>query len=1843
MTYTTITPIFRGSGGDGQFIEALKLSFSIALHHFYDAGEYVVFREDIDLSGTTNQNGDGEPKKKNSGSGKRVTYDPHMYQNVSCSEALEYSFSSSNGDVGPLTSLADSEKGRNPISTPYLKVFNCDSPAPLNNETQYDDIGLTAYHPVVQSPHLRAVHKERLQSLAPLQRVRILGLPDAGVRQDAGEASKHHRRDAIGSRLRLELAGDEDRHMIGDWNRELTVAERACLHHLVERTTRSRPDDPAIVSWDGTLTYRELDSLASRLASHLSTKYDAGGAYCCLDPAHPRARHEYIINSVNASLIIASPHQAHLFEGITDATTVLTLNGHALDSLLPPPAAASSASSFSCATVAPDDTCMIAFTSGSTGVPKGIVHTHRTVTTGLIESAPRQHLNQPGTRVFQWAAYTFDVSLSEIFGPLLHGGVVCVPSEDARLNDVAGAMNRMRCEWAFFTPTFSRFFRRCGDVPSLQVLAMGGEAVLDDDINAWVGRVRSVLQVYGPAECVTWFIKEYTEPTHTTISFGKPTNVHGWIVDPDNEERLMPVGAVGELLIEGPGVLVEYLNDAVKNKSAFVQAPPQWRKDIGAPCTDRIYKSGDLIRYLPNGEMAYIGRKDAMVKLRGQRIDLGEIESVLRVALGDTADVAVDVVVPTGKNRDQALVAFVRLREQAAAAQETLAELVPSLQVQLRNNLPEFMVPRIFYHMEEFPYNASRKLDRKALREFGSSLTIDALMQPSAAAAAEKNGTPHNSTTFTPAEKCFQTLWATLLHVEPSEVKLDDNFFALGGSSLSAIRFIAAARDAGYSITYTGIFKNPTLGEVARSATPKVERQSGEETIAPFALVREDRRSVVLEEASTQCAVAEADIVEVVPSTPQQEGLWALSLASDGNYGSYIPHFTIRLREATDVARLCTAWKTVANNAAFMRSRFVQSNDGAYQVVLKSAAAWKEGVSVQDFVQSELNEPVDFGKPITSYGLIRDEPSLKPAFGFSNDLIVWQSHHGLYDGHSVVLFLNAVAEVYRGDTFGPEVPFTRFIQHLQTVDEGACRDFWRSRYDGSKAATNFPQIPYPTYRPRPSGFYRRSIVFQQPGHSCITKANVLRAALALTIAQVTGASNVNFLETLDGRSVAVPGVESIIGPTFNTVPRSTAVDLGLTVEQFLLRMQDTSTEMMSYSLYGLQNICTLSPQCASACEFQSLLVIEPTYLREYTDVFEFDETGRGIHRFTSDCILWKCDMHDDGVELATSFDEHVIGARELRWVVNLFEENLYFLCSGEQSLPLSANPATPIASHALAGRVAGNGIATASVPAVTKGSTPALLNGVSSQVSQLLKKAWVGTLGVEEDKFSSSDNFFLKGGNSIRAMEFVAAARALGIYITVAKVFQNPSFHALVQVAALQNIERDDDCLSFSLLGPHYTKDELVRVAVMQCNISSSEIEDILPATPLQAEFMASSISKTGAWMAQTQYTFPEDMSVESIKSIWTNIHEHYRTLRTRLVQTSLGVYQVVTRSPPLWREFGNSSAFMEADREITMKYGDALTRYAIGPATSTDGGRRMVFTMHHSIYDGFTLDKLLHGLDQAMHGHQLPPAPTSTLFMRHIASIDEAAAKSFWQKYLSGYSGRDAFSPRAGASHVPEADRTLKIGIKLPTQREWPSITLPTIILGAWALVVGYCTGEVEDVAFGTRVSGRSAPVQSILDMLEPTIAHIPVRVKISRNQSVENFLHQLQIEQSDVMAFEQIGLAKIAAYVEDCRAACSFQNMLVIQRPSEEVVDELGQQFGVHEELSDYKYFSDWALLVDVFPSLAGDGAQLVFCYDSSILSDGRIREMAQRLERAIALLASSKDGIAGTIAAIRSDIDL
>ncbi|GKZ28037.1 hypothetical protein AbraCBS73388_009152, partial [Aspergillus brasiliensis] len=233
--------------------------------------------------------------------------------------------------------------------------------------------------------------------------------------------------------------------------------------------------------------------------------------------------------------------------------------------------------------------------------------------------------------------YTFDVSNQDIWSTLMHGGCVCVPTDEERLNDLAGAINRMAVNWTFLTPTVARLLTP-DLVPTLQTLVLGGEAVTKDNVDTWAPFVR-LLNSYGPAECsICCAVSELSpSPSPRTrhndrlqteaidpanIGYALPSAVL-WVVHPQNHNILSAIGAVGELLVEGPILADGYLGNSSLTEAAFIKAP-EWASPAGHQ--RRFYKTGDLVQYANDGTLRFVGRKDHQVKIHGQRTEPGDIE-----------------------------------------------------------------------------------------------------------------------------------------------------------------------------------------------------------------------------------------------------------------------------------------------------------------------------------------------------------------------------------------------------------------------------------------------------------------------------------------------------------------------------------------------------------------------------------------------------------------------------------------------------------------------------------------------------------------------------------------------------------------------------------------------------------------------------------------------------------------------------------------------------------------------------------------------------------------------------------------------------------------------------------------------------------------------------------------------------------------------------------------------------------------------------------------------------------------------------------------------------------------
>lgn len=400
-----------------------------------------------------------------------------------------------------------------------------------------------------------------------------------------------------------------------------------CVHHRFSTWVTEQPSAPAIRGFDGNYTYAELDAITERLAHHLvglgigpesfvPTCFDksafaviamlavlkAGGAAVPLDANHPKPALESRVEDTQTQVVLTSAVRSELFEDIVP--DVVIVDSVFLDDLQNPD------SGPACTSVQPHNPAFVIFTSGSTGRPKGVILEHAAMVTSANAHGTNLGIG-PGSRFLQFASYTFDNSLEEMFTTLQRGGCVCIPSEEQRMNNLPRAIAELDANFMDLTPTVAALLNPA-DVPTIKGMALGGEALTKAVVDQWSSHVHLHGQ-YGPSEASinsAWKdFKNGGEPTNIGRAIGSVS----WIVDPENSNRLVPIGCKGELLIEGPILSRGYLQDPEKTALAFIE-DPEWTQASGVTGR-RFYCTGDLVHYASEGELMYLGRKDSQVKV----------------------------------------------------------------------------------------------------------------------------------------------------------------------------------------------------------------------------------------------------------------------------------------------------------------------------------------------------------------------------------------------------------------------------------------------------------------------------------------------------------------------------------------------------------------------------------------------------------------------------------------------------------------------------------------------------------------------------------------------------------------------------------------------------------------------------------------------------------------------------------------------------------------------------------------------------------------------------------------------------------------------------------------------------------------------------------------------------------------------------------------------------------------------------------------------------------------------------------------------------------------------------
>ncbi|WP_405559512.1 amino acid adenylation domain-containing protein [Streptomyces sp. NBC_01180] len=590
------------------------------------------------------------------------------------------------------------------------------------------------------------------------------------------------------------LSGEERARIVGKWNDTALPVPAATLPQLFEAQVRRTPDAVAVICGAERLTYRELDERATELASVLAAAGAAPGKTVAV--SLPRSLDLvvslYAVHKSGAAYLPVDPDypEDRVRHMLADAEPALRITALTLPALL----ANAASASLSAVTRRPrtSDPAYVVYTSGSTGRPKGIVVEHRGIVNYLCWMQDRFPL-RPGERVLHKTSTSFDPSVWELFWPLMVGAAIVVaePHGHEDPDYLAGLIQRESVTTAQFVPSTLELFVSApatAGCTSLRQVFCGGE-VLSTAL-AWRFQTllnAELINLYGPTEVSVYSTSRRfgTDVEGAAVPVGRPAaNLRVYVLD--SALRPVPVGWVGEIYIAGAGVTRGYVRRPAESAQRFVPDP------FGAPGT-RMYRTGDLGRWRADGDLEYVSRIDSQVKIRGHRIELGEVEAVLEGAAGVRQAVVVAREDRPGVRR---LVAYV---VPDGAVDGVGGVDVVGLRAHVGGRLPEYMVPAAFVVLDALPLTPNGKVDRRVLPvpEFG--------------------GGADSREPRSERERLLCGLFAEVLGVE--RVGIDDSFFDLGGDSIISIQLVSRARAAGVVISPRDVFRHKTVAALAELAT----------------------------------------------------------------------------------------------------------------------------------------------------------------------------------------------------------------------------------------------------------------------------------------------------------------------------------------------------------------------------------------------------------------------------------------------------------------------------------------------------------------------------------------------------------------------------------------------------------------------------------------------------------------------------------------------------------------------------------------------------------------------------------------------------------------------------------------------------------------------------------------------------------------------------------------------------------------------------------------------------------------------------------------------------------------
>ncbi|PYH49418.1 nonribosomal siderophore peptide synthase SidC [Aspergillus saccharolyticus JOP 1030-1] len=1479
-----------------------------------------------------------------------------------------------------------------------------------------------------------------------------------------------------------------------------------------------------------TMTYGELNAEANRVAAYIASLghrnrmiavcserdlisytiivgiFKSGNTYLPIDDGLPADRKVFLIEDGSCPIVFTEKPFAASFENVPGTCQITCFDSVEFSDSLT--AMSTEDKDYMSE---PDDLAYLLYTSGSTGKPKGVMVTRGNLSS-FIESfseftcqrAPVT-LELEGTgRYLAQASRAFDPHLLEMFFPWRHGMATVTAPRPMILNDLGLTISKWEITHASLVPSLvDQSNIGPAQCPSLKYMTVGGEKITQKVLDTWASAPGfALVNAYGPTEATIGCTFAPVGRDTNLRNIGPPLSACvGHVLMPGTLTYALR-GQTGELCFTGDLVAKGYLNRP--DATGFVTGPNG----------ERMYRTGDIGRLMPDDSVEYLGRGDDQTKIRGQRLELGEVSEVIR----SSSSLDISVVTTVAKHPDlsrQQLISFVARSNTHKCEQDAnvaflfseFATLGKELQDACKRKLPNYMVPELVLPITYIPLAPlSGKANIKELAGLFSNLPLATVLQG--------NNAPSKDDTFvnrplSADEQAVAKELCSVVAADPSSIGPLTNIFEIGLDSLSAIGLSIKLRGIGYQATVALVMSNPFVEQLAR-----LPRRSSSTTESVISDIR--RWFARIESEYREHPVSDLDparVAAVRPCLPLQEGLVARSINSEGNH-LYVNHIILKLEPTVDLDMLKSAWQMVANDNEILRTAFAPFNKQMVQVILAvdfHEICWeeKEFDSLDQAIESHRQEYDRISQDIVS-NISRSPPVrflIAKSVGTNQPPALFiDIHHALYDGESFFMLMEDVTARYVGEALPPRGSPSEFIEHVCTLDMDKAKDHWVPYLAGYRPTTfrrNTGAMELSTSRSRKlsnslSDLERCAAVLRT------TVPSLVQAVFALLLADTVGAPDVTYGLVLSGRAISVSGASSVLLPCITTVPGRLNTTNLETVDEVIEHVQKSTIRSLEFQHTPLRHIQRWVG--ADTPLFDCLFsYIHSTPSLKHSLWHELDSHMPAEYPFA---VEVEANHAEDTIQLHCNFSSSFGSSYDAEEYLEKMEAVISSVVAGEGLSLANFN------------------LSRTSTPG-TQSPVAAWDNSIWSPLETLVREHTADFCGLTIEDVTKGASFLSLGIDSVTAIQFSRRLREAGLDVSSSDVMRFSCIGALAKhiddttnsrVSDQEAEHEESDTINVEVYGK-YT----------QLLSDDDSISAMFEATPLQSGMITQTLATNGqVYVYPHPVRLADSVDESRLKEALTKVIERNDILRTsfHLIEDlgSSWIGAVHTQPPLEWTKITLTSNDNILS-EITAMYSFRDEASFQAPPIKTflvsqPEGRILVILLHHALYDGASIPFFFEDLAIIYNGGSPPERPNFSETVKHILKGQDESSK-FWTQRLQGYevSELPLLPTSVSADCAFTSERLLSDNLSTVIEAcKAMEVTVQSVSLLAYAKLLARLLGK-RDIVFGQVLAGRSLSVSGAENTLGPLFNTVAQRVSFEP-KFLSNKAMALRLQQSSIDA---------------------------------------------------------------------------------------------------------------------------